>query len=101
MAICFTVATAGAPVDVAPPERRRGRRITEPETPDRSVSQREFDDMVRDLHVDAPPTGTATADREERDPTADADPEDLVLKDDKAKRDKAKRPRNKRHGRSR
>ena len=36
--------------------------------------------MVRDLHVDAPPTATA-----ERDPTADLDPEDLVLKDDKPK----------------
>jgi SecD/SecF fusion protein len=94
----YAVATAGAPVDVAPKETRRGRRITEPETPDRSVSPREFDEMVRDLHVDAPPASTATA---ERDPTADADPEDLVLKDDKSKRDKQKRPRNKRHGRAR
>jgi len=98
----YAVATAGAPVDVAPKDTRRGRRITEPETPDRSVSPREFEDMVRDLHADAPPASTATAERErERDPAADADPEDLVLKDDKAKRDKQKRPRNRRHGRSR
>jgi SecD/SecF fusion protein len=100
----YAVATAGTPVDVAPAEReRRGRRVTEPETPDRSVSQSEFDEMVRDLHVDAPPATTATAEREqERDPTADADPEDLVLKDDKKpKREKQKRPRNKRHGRTR
>ena len=100
----YAVATAGAPVDVAPAEReRRRRRITEPETPDRSVSQSEFDEMVRDLHVDAPPSTTATAEREqERDPAADADPEDLVLKDDKKpKREKQKRPRNRRHGRSR
>jgi SecD/SecF fusion protein len=99
----YAVATAGVPIDVAPPEGRRRRRVTEPETPDRSVSQSEFDDMVRDLHVDAPPSTTATAEREqERDPAADADPEDLVLKDDKkAKRDKQKRPRNKRHGRTR
>jgi SecD/SecF fusion protein len=96
----YAVATAGAPVDVAPSEKRRGRRITEPEAPDRGVSRQEFDDMVRDLHVDAPPASTATAERA-RDPAADADPEDLVLKDDKAKRDKPKRPRNKRHGRSR
>ena len=41
---------------------------------------------------------TATA---ERDPTADLDPEDLVLKDDKPKTPKPKRPRNRRHGRSR
>jgi hypothetical protein len=55
--------------------------------------------MVRDLHVEAPPTATA---ERERDPAADLDPEDLVLKDDKAKRaPKPKRPRNRRHGRSR
>ena len=34
-------------------------------------------------------------------PTADLDPEDLVLKDDKPKAPKPKRPRNRRHGRSR
>jgi SecD/SecF fusion protein len=97
----YAVATAGAPADVAPAEGRRSRgRLTEPETPDRSVSQREFDEMIRDLHVDAPTTSTATAEREP-DPTADAAPEDLVMKDDKPKRDKPKRPRNKRHGRSR
>jgi SecD/SecF fusion protein len=96
----YAVAAAGTPVDVAPAEKLRpGRRITEPEDPQRGVSQTEFEEMVRDLHVDAPPQRTATA---ERDPTADLDPEDLVLKDDKAKRDKAnKRPRNRRHGRSR
>jgi SecD/SecF fusion protein len=95
----YAVAMGGAPVDVVPAEERRARRrITEPEGPDRPVSKREFDDMVRDLHVDGPPAGTATADR---DPAADADPEDLVLKDDKTQRDKPKRPRNKRHGRSR
>ena len=98
----YAVATAGAPADVAPSEGgRRQRRITEPETPDRSVSPSEFDDMVRDLHVDEPRASTATADRAERDPTADADPEDLVMKDDKTKREKQKRPRNRRHGRSR
>jgi SecD/SecF fusion protein len=99
MVPAYAVATGGVPVDVAPSEsERRRRRITEPETPDRTVSKDEFDEMVRDLHVDAPPSTTATA---ERDPAADADPEDLVLKDDKPKRDKQKRPRNKRHGRTR
>jgi SecD/SecF fusion protein len=96
----YAVATAGAPVDVAPDDRRGQRRLTEPEAPDRGVSRQEFDEMVRDLHVDAPPASTATAERD-RDPAADADPEDLVLKDDKPKRDKPKRPRNKRHGRAR
>ncbi|MCW3047788.1 MAG: secD [Solirubrobacterales bacterium] len=93
----YAVALGGAPVDVAPPEsKRRGRRITEPEAPDRGVSATEFQEMVRDLHADAPPAGTVTA---ERDPTADLDPEDLVMKD-KPKRDKAKRPRNRKHGRA-
>src|SRR4051795_1601157 len=96
----YAVATAGAPADAAPPDSRRQRRITEPDAPDRGVSREEFDAMVRDLHVDAPPASTATAEPD-RDPAADADPEDLVLKDDKTKRDKPKRPRNKRHGRSR
>ena len=106
----YAVASGGAPVDVAPPEkvRRRGR-ITEPEDPQRGVSKTEFDEMVRDLDVDAPRQRTATAEREvepevepEPDPAADLAPEDLVLKDDKAKRTpRPKRPRNRRHGRSR
>ena len=96
----YAVSATGALVDVAPAEKERpGRRITEPEDPSRGVSKTEFDEMVRDLHVDAPPTATA---ERERDPAADLDPEDLVLKDDKPKRaPKPKRPRNRRHGRSR
>jgi SecD/SecF fusion protein len=96
----YATAVGGAPVDVAPAEKeRRGRRLTQPDDPERQVSQSEFQEMVRDLHVDAPPTATA---ERERDPAADLDPEDLVLKDDKSKRTpKPKRPRNRRHGRSR
>jgi SecD/SecF fusion protein len=96
----YATAVGGAPIDVPPAEKeRRGRRITQPEDPSRGVSQAEFQEMVRDLHVDAPPTATA---ERERDPAADLAPEDLVLKDDKAKRaPKQKRPRNRRHGRSR
>jgi hypothetical protein len=60
------------------------------------VSATEFHEMVRDLHADPPPTAAATA---ERDPTADLDPEDLVMKD-KPKRDKPRRPRNRKHGRA-
>jgi SecD/SecF fusion protein len=93
----YAVGATGALVDVAPTEKGRGqRRITQPEDPAQGVSKAEFDEMVRDLHVDAPPTATA-----ERDPAADLAPEDLVLKDDKPKTPKPKRPRNKRHGRSR
>ena len=96
----YAIAVGGAPVDVAPPEKtRRGRRITEPEDPQRGVSQEEFQELVRDLHVDAPPTATAES---EPDPAADLAPEDLVLKDDKKpKTPKPKRPRNRRDGRSR
>jgi SecD/SecF fusion protein len=101
----YAVATGGAPVDVAPSEKvRPGRRITEPDDPQRGVSPTEFEEMVRDLDVDAPPRRTATAEREpeEPDPSADLAPEDLVLKDDKAKRaPKPRRPKNRRHGRSR
>jgi SecD/SecF fusion protein len=96
----YATAVGGAPVEVAPAERgRRGRRITEPETPDRQVSPEEFDDMVRDLHVDAPPAPTATVER--RDGARDLDPEDLVMKEPRDKRDKPKRPRNRKHGRAR
>ena len=84
---------------MAPQEKERAqRRLTQPDDPQRGVSQDEFQEMVRDLHVEAPPTATA-----ERDPTADLDPEDLGLKDDKKpKAPKPKRPRNRgRHRRSR
>ena len=93
----YALSATGAMVDVAPSDQQRSaRRITQPEDPAAGVSKAEFDEMVRDLHVDAPPTATV-----ERDPTADLAPEDLVLKDDKPKTPKSKRPRNKRHGRSR
>ena len=92
------MAASGALVDVAPSDKQRAGAAhhRSPRTRQRGVSKAEFDEMVRDLHVDAPPTATA-----ERDPTADLDPEDLVLKDDKPKTPKPKRPRNSRHGRSR
>jgi SecD/SecF fusion protein len=96
----YATTAGGAATDLGPKEQERpSRRITQPDDPSRGVSKTEFDDMVRDLHVDAPPTATA---ERERDPAADLDPEDLVLKDDKPKRaPKPKRPRNRRHGRSR
>ena len=43
----YAVATAGAPVDVAPAEPRRGRsRLTAPADPARGVSSEEFEEMV-------------------------------------------------------
>jgi len=79
----------------APVERQKKRGpVRLSDDPERGVSKQEFDQMVRDLHVEETPVATA-------DPTADATPEDLVMKDDKPKRDKSGRPRNKRHGRPR
>ncbi|HEU4976409.1 MAG TPA: protein translocase subunit SecD [Baekduia sp.] len=112
-------ATAGHGADVEPRRARAaGRRLTAPDDPERGVSKSEFDEMVRDIEHET--TGGAVAAKTrrsrvqkpepepeaepepevEQDPTADARPEDLVLKDT-PKRDKPKRPRNKRHGRPR
>jgi SecD/SecF fusion protein len=91
----YAVALAGQPVDVAPPEqKRRGRRITEPDLPGAQVSREEFDEMVRELDVERP---TATA-IEEPDPTRDLSPDEVVMPSE-PKRPKPKRPRNRKHGR--
>ena len=99
----YATTAGGAMVDVAPKEKARSsRRLTQPDDPAQGVSSTEFTELVRDLHADQTPTRTATAEREEpapRDPAADLDPEDLVLKDDKPKRQKTNRPRNRKHGR--
>jgi len=60
----YALATVGgAPAD-APPEsaRRRRSRITTPEEPDQ-ISKQEFDQLVADLDVDAPPTGRGSTRR--------------------------------------
>jgi SecD/SecF fusion protein len=100
-------ATSDHGITVEPRAQRASGRITAPEDPERRVSQAEFDAMVRDIghETESQPSSGRTATRApepqpERDPTADASPEELVMKDD-PKRDKAKRPRNKRHGRPR
>jgi len=82
-------ATAGAAIDVAPKQRaRRSERLTAPDDPEMSVSREEFDELVRDLHVDPPARGaTAVATpkpvpkRAVPDPTADAQPEDVHMPD--------------------
>jgi SecD/SecF fusion protein len=98
----FATAVGGGPVDVDPGGPKRPRRsLTTPEDPAQGVSREEFDEMVRDLHADAPATATGTAVREP-DPTADADPSDVFMKDDgNGRRAKDRKPRNKRHGRPR
>jgi SecD/SecF fusion protein len=47
----YAVATAGAPVDVAPKERKR-RSLTQPADPTRGVSSQEFEEMVRELGIE-------------------------------------------------
>jgi SecD/SecF fusion protein len=124
----YATTATGAPEDVEPEQvKRRGRRgrLTAPEQPGAQVSREEFQDMVRDINVDPSPTaGAARAGRhaqreqaqtaveepaperteapaEDRDPSADLTPEDLVLKEERKPRQKSRRPRNRRHGRSR
>ena len=116
----YATALGGEPVDVEPAQdRKRTRRgsITAPEEAGEQISRDEFQELVRDLDVDAEPKkqkrrGRAAVVEEQqaesevapeaaRDPAADLTPEDLVLKDAPKKRERTKRPRNRRHGRSR
>src|SRR5665213_1913456 len=120
----YATALGGEPVDVEPAQsRRRSRRgsIIAPEEPGEQISRDEFQELVRDLDVDAEPKKqkqrgrAAVAQRdaaqeqpeqpaapaETRDPAADLTPEDLVLKEAPKRRERSTRPRNKRHGRSR
>ena len=85
-------ADGAAAVEAPVVERKRGP-VRLSDDPAQGVSQKEFDQMVRDLHVEAPPVATS-------DPAADATPEELVMKDDpSAKREKRRGPRNRKHGR--
>jgi SecD/SecF fusion protein len=101
MVPAYATAGHGVTVDQRGPQGP-ARRITAPDDPERGVSKREFDDMVRDIAHETETSPVRTSERKEEpeeDPAADALPEDLVLKE--PKRDKPKRPRNKRHGRPR
>jgi SecD/SecF fusion protein len=115
----YATAAHGLTIDPKGPVRP-SKRLTTPDDPEQRVSQTEFDDMVRDIEHVAPagPAAPATKTRGRRarteeqpeppeqapeppeDPTADARPEDLVLKDS-PKPNRPKRSRNKRHGRPR
>jgi SecD/SecF fusion protein len=114
----YATEVGGAPVDVAPKERRRARRgLTAPEDPERSVSRDEFDEMVRDISDEIEPEERPRRQRPPRrataveepappppashaDDAADAQPEDVVMPDEE-RRDRPRRPRNRRHGRPR
>ena len=72
---------------------RRGQRLTAPDDPEANVSREEFEELVRDLHVDPVPRRTAVADKPKpktraakpapapvaRDESADALPEDVTM----------------------
>jgi SecD/SecF fusion protein len=91
----FATGAAGVQVDAPTGRRLRGgTRLTAPDDPEAKVSRTEFDEMVRDLHVDPAPRRTAVADPPaprakpkptsappEEDPAADALPEDVVMPD--------------------
>jgi SecD/SecF fusion protein len=99
----YATTASGVPEDVEPEDKRRRTRrgsIIAPEEPGTQLSRDEFQELVRDLDVEAEPTGVAQRGSHERDPAADLAPEDLVLKEPK-RREKNRRPRNRRHGRSR
>jgi SecD/SecF fusion protein len=67
-----------------------------PEVPGQppQVSASEWDEMVRDVRA------TATEEPAPGQRSADATPEDLVMKDPK-RRDKQRKPKNRKHGRPR
>jgi SecD/SecF fusion protein len=125
----YAMVAGGAPEDVEPTrERKRNVSIfgssAAPGQTGEQISRDEFQDLVRDLDVEAgsgaAPTRSSAAagvaqkprrtkqpeqepeppngEQAPRDPAADLTPEDLVLKDDKPA-PKRKRARNKRHGR--
>ncbi len=110
----YATAVSGAPVDVEPvPEGRRRRRgLLSAEEPGEQISQDEFNELVRDLDVEAPQArsgGETAAPQLAEKPVepspqpgsgADLRPEDLVMKDTSKTR-KPKRARNRRHGRAR
>jgi SecD/SecF fusion protein len=96
----YPTASAATVVEPEGP-RRPSRRLTSPDDPQQGVSREEFDEMVRDLHVDPPPTTTAVKEPER---AADASPDDVFMKGDggtDGKRSKDRKPRNRRHGRPR
>jgi SecD/SecF fusion protein len=105
----FATGAAGVQVEVDSGRRLRGGgRLTSPDDPEAKVSKSEFDDMVRDLHVDPAPKPsrrTAVADppvtkakpkapvKPSEEDTADALPEDVVMPDRREPGSKPK-PRN-------
>ena len=108
----YAVAVAGAPVDVAPRDRKHRRdRLTQPVDPAQGVSREEFDEMVRDLGIEEeqperqpaaarsgrPAGGRRARSRGNGNPPAP--PKPPAAGDGEG--EKPKKPRNRRHGRPR
>ena len=104
----YAVATAGAPVDVAPKETKRSRRLTTPADPSQGVSGQEFEEMVRDLGIEEAerqrqPAAARAGNRPAggRRARSRADSENPPGQPPQDGGDKPKKPRNRRHGRPR
>ncbi len=104
----YAVATAGAPVDVAPKETKRSRRLTAPADPSQGVSNQEFEEMVRDLGVEEAekqrqPAAARSGNRPAggRRARSRAETQDPSAQPPQGGDDKPKKPRNRRHGRPR
>jgi SecD/SecF fusion protein len=106
----YAVATAGAPVDVAPSDSKRRTRLTQPADPSRGVSNQEFEEMVRDLGIEEAerrqPAGARAGSRpaggrRARSRANQPPPQQPPQEGGGAGNDKPKKPRNRRHGRPR
>ena len=100
----YAVATAGAPVDVAPKETKRSRRLTAPADPARGVSGQEFEEMVRDLGIEdeqPQPAAARAGNRPAGGRRARSRAENKTPPTQQDGDDKPKKPRNRRHGRPR
>jgi SecD/SecF fusion protein len=84
--------------EVAVVERTHTRLTAPSARPDGTVGPAEFSELLRNLHG-APQT--SPAEDSDRDPKADARPEDLVLKDDQPRRAQRQRAAKARKGRPR
>ena len=100
----YALTSSGTQEDIAPPEPRRPRRPTVLAPDEETVSASEFQEMVRELHVDDPAATPARGSAE------DARPEDVVMPKDRpidgslprgGRSGAKRRGRNRRHGRSR
>jgi SecD/SecF fusion protein len=103
----YATAAGGAATDVEPePRKRPGRRITEPEDPERKVSKEEFDEMVKEVQADTGGAPVAVADEDVEgdavapaDTAADLSPEEVVFEEDVRDSKPSRKQKRRKHGR--